>query len=47
MKKILTTVYIGGKAVKRDDLKNYRFKNEYIDKVVNEICGNNSRVRAE
>ena len=47
MRKILTTVYIGGKAVKRENLKNYRFKNEYIDKVVNEICGNNSRRMTE
>ena len=47
MGKILTTVYIGGKAVKRENLKNYRFKNEYIDKVINEICSSNNNHRTE
>lgn len=43
MKGIYTTVYIGGKPVNREQLKNFRFKNEYIDKVINEIYRNNNR----
>ncbi len=47
MKGIFTTVYIGGKPVNREQLKSYRFKNEYIDKVINEICGSSNNHRTE